>query len=1157
MERHRLAVNTLEADLIADLENEDENDLGERLDVHSSGNSSQIEEAAMPYSGGLRSTIGGTRGTRSSFVSLHAADAGDDGAEKYATSLRAKTQSPTAESTFRANACRHLFLLTQTGRSQVKALLASAARGDLLGGALELNAPSPPAPCMETVEEASASSSKACERNTAGALCLSPASDQLTKWSSQRECNASAPGGRTLYFSDYYRTPLTSDDAAGHQAFSSPNLTPGTTAVVGPSLWEPCNSAPGDDRTGSPAEWCGNRVFWETTQTSAEDEERGDETPSDAAVSLDEPFLLFLLLKFLGVPMYGRLCCVSKSLKEACEGRHRRSATTVHLEESEDPQEETLVGGTRYKNSSFHNRTPSSLIPMPERTSGEGGRNLPSSASTAFDGSFVSDNGELWLGFLRTHYMGSFNEDLELLEVSRRRASGTECTDRAFKAVAVRQKVFNAKGTLPKISCLSEDVEFPGKRIHLDETHAKHELQELHGRIQVDEPQGPDKFGTRQRRQPPTDQEDFVTGIFQSANGKGREFVSRGGHGSDGNEETERDLKHRRLGEGCPNGACASGWLRLDLSSNAWGERNVGSVYTPVQGCLEPSFYRAAKSPAEGNKSWCNAPCGGPPGETDFTVTSLMPATQEDPEHEQSQAPLHCGEGDRSENPREGDGPRHATLGRRNTPDVSQTVGIAVDTAAGSVAAVRGLSGGAATCFSKDAETRPDWSSVNWPNDDEELQRSDGSAISTTALLGEMAENRTRVSESGDETDPLLLCVSARLSCMILVTSAKIAGKWRELGLVAGWRWFQRNVLRRMTRSQLKLWAVKSHRASTASAIAWTQTLSAGVAALAGDSIDLPEGVARSSDHIAWKMTTMNWELLYESVQTEMGYRARMLAEKLFESHQTHVDAIGQIVEDRFDLEQQLLCLPVFCEDSKDTEVTGQVSSSASKESNEAATDKASKNRTHVPRWKRCVPKLRKLSEGSFALLKALNEAWDEYEEWAEMACDALDCLDFRITQEREACDQRWPHTPNLGEAAKLQFRNFCFFDSRLMPCIAASVYALIHELEHQLAQPSVTVSSNPSASSPEWLQSNHEAPKVVHISGEPSSRTTQGERATRARGSRAVELFEAFKQRIEELDVADDGLCSLSTREDFRLFFLTPVKETNSRLSPGSWMFS
>lgn len=56
-------------------------------------------------------------------------------------------------------------------------------------------------------------------------------------------------------------------------------------------------------------------------------------------------------------------------------------------------------------------------------------------------------------------------------------------------------------------------------------------------------------------------------------------------------------------------------------------------------------------------------------------------------------------------------------------------------------------------------------------------------------------------------------------------------------------------------------------------------------------------------------------------------------------------------------------------------------------------------------------------------LIRGLNEAWDEYEEWAEMACRALDCLDFRVTQEREACDQRWPHTPNLGDVARLQFR--------------------------------------------------------------------------------------------------------------------------------------
>lgn len=50
------------------------------------------------------------------------------------------------------------------------------------------------------------------------------------------------------------------------------------------------------------------------------------------------------------------------------------------------------------------------------------------------------------------------------------------------------------------------------------------------------------------------------------------------------------------------------------------------------------------------------------------------------------------------------------------------------------------------------------------------------------------------------------------------------------------------------------------------------------------------------------------------------------------------------------------------------------------------------------------------------------------------------------------------------------------------------------------------------------------------------------------------MELFEAVMQRFEELDVADDGLMSRVTRQEFRMFLMTPIRETFNRLSYASW---
>ncbi|CBZ53530.1 conserved hypothetical protein [Neospora caninum Liverpool] len=1084
MECRQWGMNTLEADLIADLEGEDdEKDSAEGFAVHNIENQeSQFGEATAPSNQGLLSSIGDRRGSRSSVPSINAAR-DRNGAEGCATSLRADTQNSCTKSRAETHSPDHLFLLTQTGRSQVKALLASADRGDLLGGTLQLNVLCPPTPSIGTDHEASARSVEHCGHKTTGQSQQPQVSDQVETWCTEPECKTSAPRRRNSYFSDYSRAPPEGNDTETRAAYSrSYQATWAAMCVPVKPSSRMSDTASGDGKTRSlPGCW-GSSVLWEATESSTGgDDEAGNGSSSDAAVQLDEPFLLPLLLKFLGVSMYGRLCCVSKSLKEACEGRYRRGGSAAQLQESEEPRKGNQIGSTRDVKSAFPDGTPWSLLPASEGTPSDEGRAYPASISSAFDGAFASDNGDFWLSFLRDHYPGSFSEELEFLEGSRLRTPGKECSNRVVNATPTLQMLSTPEVARSQASFVSGDMEVRRKRIERGSTRAENQVLEMQDRIQGDAPL--DEFGARQRGRPSMDHEDFATGSLQTENGQpGHQAV----YGVGGNAETGRDFKRRRVDERCPNEPSNSGSF-LDSSNSARGVRDVGSVDAPVQGELvEPPFYRATTRPMAGNSSLCNLLSIGPSGGTGGTALT-SPGLQRNTGRKQGQEPSHCAKDERMENSREGEDSRHVTCGWRNIPHSGRTSRNPGDAAAGCLTlASRGRPEGASICSSEDAATTAGPSSSTWlSKDDEGMQRSAGSATPSTALLREGTAHRAgRVSGLGDDIDPLLLCVSARLSCMILVTSAKVAEKWRELGLVAGWRWFQRNVLRRMTLSQLRQWVVKAKRASC-SASASARRVPSGVAYPSEDAIDLPEGVARSSDHIAWKMTTVNWELFYESVQTEMGYRARMLAEKLFHLHQRHVDAVGQIVEDRFDLEQQLLCLPVFCGDSRGTDNAGPLSSFGTPQSSKAASDEMPGNLTLVPRWKRCVPQLRRLSDGAFALLRALNEAWDEYEEWAEMACNALDCLDFRITQEREACDQRWPHTPNLGDASKLQFRNFCVLDSRLMPCITASVYALIHELEYQLNRPLVNVSSNPPAcSSAEGRHSWHDAPAAVRTSG-------------------------------------------------------------------------
>ncbi|PHJ19552.1 hypothetical protein CSUI_006613 [Cystoisospora suis] len=481
-------------------------------------------------------------------------------------------------------------------------------------------------------------------------------------------------------------------------------------------------------------------------------------------------------------------------------------------------------------------------------------------------------------------------------------------------------------------------------------------------------------------------------------------------------------------------------------------------------------------------------------------------------------------------------------------------------------------------CGEADRERRESDTSLSlWSQllkEEEELRRRDAAPPSAFIALWREGPRRRSSAEGllgagTDDVDALLRCTSAHLSCVILVTSSKIMERWRELGLSAGWRWFQRKVLRRMTRAQLKRWAVKGDAGTTASATRRknvfgpreAETMTDAEASTA-DLIELPEELAQSSDHIAWKMTTANWELLYESVQAEMGYRARLYSEKLLRLHEHLVEQVAELIEDRLDLEQHLLCLPCFSGDSGRPNSGGFTGYEDLDPLPKDSEPSGHQMKLPVPRWKRCIPLLRKATTGAFSLIRGLNEVWDEYEEWAEMVCHVLDCLDFRITQEREACDQKWPHTPNLGDVAKLQFRTFCIFDSRLMPCICVSVYALIHELEEQLGRSSVDPSGPETIRSPQATANSTGEPAVQRDTQQTAKTATgaassQRKYLSRARSASAMELFEALMQRFEELDVADDGLMSRVTRQEFRMYFMTPIKETFHHLSYASWNVS
>ncbi|PFH38492.1 hypothetical protein BESB_008340 [Besnoitia besnoiti] len=972
------------------------------------------------------------------------------------------------------------FLLTHAGRSQVKALLASADHGNLLEGA----------PNLKT-------------RFLEPPLAASNSEDKGPQQTSQQYRYSTGSGGATAF-------------------------------------------PPAGER---------DQETWARREEQADDDDDG--RLPDACVQLDEPFLLPLLLRFLGVSMYGRLCCVSKSLKEACEGRCRKTATAATWGGpgglNQDPRDG--AGGLRHLTLLAVDEEKSSAQPVfnsHRGTTSYAPENSTSSSSIICDDAFFHENGDFWLTFLRDHFPGSFNEELELLESSRHLARGGG-TAGAVGAVAARQLLRTAKVARQHAQQVARQVELLRQSREREEMVAaqrlRHEQDQAHAHL-VELADG--ATVCRARMHCDVFEPTQMTGAPPTLRTAGDSAAPDSDIGS-GRDTAEPECKYRKIFRSPATFLPRSCSVEIASSAAENVGNDVGSGETSHQaGSAVPSFAMTGVCPLGQSDDSRGPPADerslGARDETCAKAPLLTVGLNNSPQCaavRQGQTRPRNDESDGTEN--------GAFDGWRiGSPSVTMSGNRGSLFAESARVTAIGLSGSPAVVGRRGTKAQSATGLQDQlPKDQVELRSKTEVKAPLAALWREGSSRGSgRPYKTEEDIDPLLLCVSARLTCMILVTSSKTAEKWRQLDLIVGWLWFQRNVLRRMTLSQLRRWMIKRRMPREASPFLLKDAPRARISCSTGELIELPDQVEKSGDHIAWKMTTKNWELLYESVQLEMGYRARMLAEKLFQRHQGHIDDVGNLIEDRLALEQHLLCLPVFCGDVP----------------RQATTCGSQPFPARVPPWRKCVSRLRSLFKGAFSLLQGLNEAWDDYEEWAEMTCQALDCLDFRITQEREACDQRWPHTPNLGDVAKLQFRTFCVFDSRLMHCICASVYALIHELEEQRSRSSAIVSGWLTTA---WSSTSHHA-EMAGAAARPVDASsglaetanfpqetrvaTRETTLSRARRASTVELFEASMQRLDELDVADDGLSSRPTREEFQKFIVTPIKGTSSRLSNAAW---
>jgi len=186
---------------------------------------------------------------------------------------------------------------------------------------------------------------------------------------------------------------------------------------------------------------------------------------------------------------------------------------------------------------------------------------------------------------------------------------------------------------------------------------------------------------------------------------------------------------------------------------------------------------------------------------------------------------------------------------------------------------------------------------------------------------------------------------------------------------------------------------------------------------------DLPEKLNQSVEHVVCKMTkSSNWVLLYESIEEELGFRARSAAHAIVASH---AHAVESLLSEETSLEQERMCLPIWRSSAL---MTG-----------------LSKLRATT-----CDPQLR---QARCELLRQASLEWCELEDFTAFLDEQLGSLELAIDSERGAHDGGHAHTPHVRDLGRLAFRNSCLLDSRVFRPLCLAAYALVHEVHQADAQ--------------------------------------------------------------------------------------------------------